>query len=141
MEIGSGMYFFGSIAVAIAALMTAVIAWRKFKPETTSIQVTSADTVVEMTIKSAQIIQEERNDLRLQVRELRSTLEEFRERVEASEDRADLAERRAAQAEKRAETSETRVEVLTRENHRLRKRIAHLEQEVESIKKGPEHNG
>lgn len=136
MEGSNPTFFIASIATLIGALTAAYVAWRKLRPETTSIQVTSADTLVTIATNTAKHVAQERDDLRARVDTLRDRLANFERRMDEAEDKAAAAEIKARNAESRADNAEIRVEVLVRANQKLKERIAHLEAEVERLKRG-----
>lgn len=127
MELGNSAAFFGSLAALVTALAGAYALWRKLRPETTNIQVTSADTLIALTRDAATFVGDERDRLADRVRDLESKLASFERRVVEAEDRAEAAENRANQ-------SESKVTELTQENGRLRDRVQHLEEEVQRLR-------
>lgn len=107
-----------AMTTLIASLFAGVIAYKKLKPETTSIQVTTADTVVAMTAKAAALITQQRDELAIQVGQLR-------EQVSAFEGRMRDLERKAWEAERlKSENTQLRREnkALREENARLKAR-------------------
>lgn len=127
MNLGSWSIFFSSLGGLFVVLSGAYFAWRKLKPETTNIQITTADKITEMAVRVGTFAESQRDDLAVQVRELQQQLEAFRERVDA-------AEQRASAAEERARAAEGRVRELTEENESLKSRVVDLEAEVERLK-------
>lgn len=116
----------GSLIGIIAALTGAYIAWRKYRPETNDITVTTADKVNTMTLRFASEVSEDNDELRRLLDELRAEFHQYRTDTDAR-----LAE---YSVELRAERAEK--ERVKRENRDLKKRVTELETEVRALKSG-----
>lgn len=114
----------GSVVAMIVALSGAYIAWRKYRPETNDITVTTADKVNSMTLRFAGDVAKDNDDLRTDLAELRREFAQYRTDTEAR--LAELGSQlRAAKAENvelthRAERAEARVTELEAEVARLK---------------------
>lgn len=116
----------GGIVAIIVSLTGAYIAWRKYRPETDSITVTSADKVNSMTLQFADKVSEDNDDLREQIAALRAEFTKYREDTDA--------EMALMRVELRAERAEK--EAVKRENNALKLRVDELEAEVRALKSG-----
>lgn len=114
----------GGIVGIIAALTAAYIAWRKYRPETNDITVTTADKVNTMTLRFASDVAKDNDDLRDRLDELEKAFGEYRRDTDAR-----LAE---YSVELRAERAEK--ERVKRENAELRGRVKRLEAEVSELR-------
>lgn len=116
----------GGIVGIIVALTGAYIAWRKYRPETNDITVTTADKVNTMTLRFASEVADDNDELRKLVDDLRSEFDQYRRDTDAH--MAELSvELRAERAEK---------ERVKRENNELKERVTELEAEVKALKSG-----
>lgn len=116
----------GGIVGIIVALTGAYIAWRKYRPETNDITITTADKVNAMTLRFAGDVAKDNDDLRREIDELRAEFVQYRNDADAR--MAELSvELRAERAEK---------ERVKRENDELRGRVKALESEVDRLKAG-----
>lgn len=120
------LYFLGAVTGLVVALTGAYIAWRKWKPETAQIVVTSAEKVNAMTLQFAGNALAENNELQREINELRAEFRQYRTDTDLL-----LAE---LKAELRAERAEKQA--VKRENEALRQRVADLEAEVARLKAG-----
>lgn len=112
---------------AIALLVGAYVTWRKQRPETNDITVTAASKVNEMTLKFADAVDQDNDDLREQLKTLRAEFTQYREDTDAR--MAELSVMlRAATAEN------VRLE---KENGRLKARVTELESEVGRLRERP----
>lgn len=102
--------FFASLAGIITTSVAAYIAWRKYKPETTNIQITGANTLAEIAVKAGEFVEAQRDDLAREVAELRKDVRELRTRLEEAEIRA----REVAKAAETAEHARSRAEARER---------------------------
>ena len=116
----------GGIVGIIVALTGAYIAWRKYRPETNDITVTTADKVNTMTLRFAGDVAKDNDDLRAEIDELRKEFRQYREDTDSA-----MAQ---LKIEVRAERNEK--ERYMRENEDLRSRVDELESEVRALKSG-----
>jgi predicted RNase H-like nuclease (RuvC/YqgF family) len=116
----------GGIVGIIVALTGAYIAWRKYRPETNDITVTTADKVNTMTLRFANDVSKDNDDLRAEIDELRKEFRQYRDDTDA--------EMAQLKVEVRAERNEK--ERYMRENDDLRNRVGELENEVRALKSG-----
>lgn len=116
-------YLIGALAGLVVTLTGAYAAWRKLKPETAQIVVTSAEKVNAMTLEFAGRVGEENNELQREIADLRAEFHQYRRDTEAvlSELKAEL---RAERAEK---------EAVKRENETLLERVAKAEARVTEL--------
>lgn len=114
----------GSIVAIIAALTGAYIAWRKYRPETNDITVTTADKVNAMTLRFAGDVSQDNDDLREMLAALRREFDQYRHDADA--------EMSQLRVEMRAERAEK--DRVKRENDELRRRVAELESQVRELK-------
>lgn len=121
----------GSVVAIVAALVGAYIAWRKYRPETNDITVTTANQVNAMTLRFAGAVDEDNDDLRERLKALSDEFAQYRTDTDArltelsAQLRAETAQRR------RFEQEAGQLEV---ENSRLRGRVDELENEVARLK-------
>lgn len=115
---------FGGIIGVIVALSGAYIAWRKYRPETNDITVTTADKVNTMTLRFAEDVSKDNDDLRDRLDELEKAFAQYRRDTDAR-----LAE---YSVELRAERAEK--DRVKRENDELRFRVKTLEDEVRELR-------
>lgn len=117
-----------TFVVALTGLVTALIggfvAWRKLKPETANIVVTTAERATEMTLKFASQVGLENDQLQRDINELRAEFVTYRRDTDAH-----LAE---LGAQLRAEKAEK--EHFKAEAERLGSRVTELEAEVARLK-------
>lgn len=123
----------GGLVGIIVALTGAYIAWRKYRPETNDITVTTADKVNTMTLRFASEVSQDNDELRAKLDALVSEFDQYRRDTDAR--LAELSvELRAERAEKERERAER--ERVARENDELRARVKALEAEVARLKAG-----
>lgn len=113
----------GGIVGIIVALTGAYIAWRKYRPETNDITVTTADKVNTMTLRFANDVAKDNDDLRAEIEELRREFRQYRDDADAVMAQMKV-ELRAERAEK---------EHVVRENALLKERIDELEAKVRAL--------
>lgn len=111
---------------AIALLVGAYVAWRKYQPETNDITVTAASKVNEMTLKFADVVDQDNDDLREQLKALRAEFTKYREDTDS----------RLAELSTRLRASVAENVRLEDENGRLKKRVTELESEVGRLRDG-----
>lgn len=116
----------GGIVGIIVALTGAYIAWRKYRPETNDITVTTADKVNMMTLRFAGDVSKDNDDLRQEIADLRAEFVQYRRDTDALMAQLKV-ELRAERAEK---------EHVQRENQALKVRVQSLETEVNALKSG-----
>lgn len=116
----------GGIVGIIVALTGAYIAWRKYRPETNDITVTTADKVNMMTLRFAGDVSKDNDDLRQEIADLRAEFVQYRRDTDALMAQLKV-ELRAERAEK---------EHVQRENQALKVRVQSLETEVDALKSG-----
>lgn len=114
----------GSVVAIIAALTGAYIAWRKYRPETNDITVTTADKVNTMTLRFAGDVAKDNDELRDRLEALEEAFAKYRHDADA--------EMSQLRVEMRAERAEK--ERVKRENDELRARVDELEAEVARLK-------
>lgn len=114
----------GGIVAIIAALIAAYIAWRKWPSETRDITVTTADKVNTMTLRFADSVSGDNDDLRKEIDELRAEFRQYRDDTDKLMAQLKV-ELRAERAEK---------ENVQRENESLIRRVDELESEVRALK-------
>lgn len=109
---------------ATAALILAVVAYRKWRPERDGVTITNAGKVTEMSLSFADRVDQDNDDLRADIAALRREFDQYRNdtRDELSKLHTEL---RAERAEKVA---------VKRENEQLRARVQTLESEVRELK-------
>jgi chromosome segregation ATPase len=131
-----------AILVGVAAtLIGAVAAWRKLKPETANIVVTSADKVTDMSLRFASHAAAENDQLVADLNALRGEFEEYRTAMRSELD-ALSTQLRGAKAENRrlefenAELREKadRAVALEAEVVELRAEVVNLRAEVENLR-------
>lgn len=121
----------GSIVAIIGALVGAYIAWRKYRPETNDITVTTADKVNTMTLRFASEVSDDNDALRKLVDGLREDFDGYRRDTELR--LAELGvELRAEKAEKERVKREN--DELLQRLTRAEKRVGELEAEVQRLK-------
>lgn len=101
------------------ALATGYVAWRRLKPVNTNLQITNADTLVDIAVEAAAIVKTQRDEFAAEVRELRARLDTVVPRLEQAE-RQVLACSDAVASEKSAKEA-------------LQARVRHLEDEVDRL--------
>lgn len=116
----------GGIVAIIVSLTGAYIAWRKYRPETNDITVTTADKVNTMTLRFADEVSKDNDDLRAEIDELRREFRQYRDDTDAVMAQMKV-ELRAERAEK---------EQVQRENAVLKERVDELETEVRALQSG-----
>lgn len=109
---------------ATAALVLALVAYRKWRPERDGVTITNAGKVTEMSLSFADRVDQDNDDLRASIAALRAEFDQYRDdtRSKLSELHTEL---RAERAEKAA---------VKRENEALRARVQALEGEVRELK-------
>lgn len=114
----------GAIAGAVAALGGFLLAWRKFRPETNDITVTTADKVTSMSLRFANEVSDDNAELRKMLDDLRADFDQYRR--DTQDHLAELGvQLRAAKGEKQR---------VAEENTLLKARVADLETEVAHLK-------
>ena len=108
----------------IVSLTGAYIAWRKYRPETNDITVTTADKVNTMTLRFAGDVAKDNDELRDRLDALEAAFAKYRQDADA--------EMSQLRVEMRAERAEK--ERVKRENDELRARVDELEAEVARLK-------
>lgn len=106
----------GSIALLLSVMTGVYFAWRKLRPETTNIQITSANMLTEIAVRAGQYADSQREDLERRVDTLTARVDALTEALSAERDEK---------------------ENVKRENTRLRARVAHLEDQVRELKARP----
>lgn len=120
-------YFLMAVTGLITALGTLYALWRKMRPEVVSIQVTSADRLVDMAVSVAGVVQTERNELAKKIAALEA-------RIEAAEAKADAAEQKVDELEAELIRERREKDQVKRENDVLKRRVDELEDEVRQLK-------
>lgn len=108
------------------ALATGYVAWRRLKPANTNLQITNADTLVDIAVEAAAIVKTQRDEFAAEVRELRASLADVVPRLEKAE-RQVLACADAVSMERAAKNA------MYERADELQKRVLHLEAEVERL--------
>jgi len=103
-----------ALAGVIAAVASAIIAYRKLRPETTSIQITSADTLVDIAAQVTEMVRAQRDELLADREQLRSEIASMKVQL-----REVVRDKRALEADNKS--------------HLLR--IQHLEDEVTRLRR------
>lgn len=116
-----------AIGTVAAALVGAVVAWRKLKPESAQIVVTSAEKVTDMSLRFAGTVGAENDLLAAEMAALRAEFDQYRRDTD-SEMAALRQEVRGYKAENRTLTRER--DELRAENVELTRRVVRLEGEV-----------
>lgn len=129
-----GSYFIGALAAFVTATVGAIIAWRKVRPETASIHVTSANNLVEVAIRATGLVEEQRDDLVAEIGAIRDRMAALESRAQAAEDRALAAERRVTLLEDDIERIRESKMRVAEQNLLLKERVKHLEDEVERLR-------
>lgn len=124
----------GILAGVAAALVTAIVALRKSKPEASEIVVRMSMQLTERQ----QALLEDRDD-RLAALEqkygvLQNTVDELHESLERAEHERDKAVERARLAEQQAERAEARATAAEAEVGRLRERLSTVEDELTRLR-------
>lgn len=110
---GNPAVLIGAITALIAAVTGAYFAWVKLRPETTNIQITSANVLTEIAVRAGQYVETQRDDLERKVDVLTARVDALTEALSAE------------RAEK---------ESVKQENVRLRARVQSLEVQVRELK-------
>lgn len=112
------------LITAVALLIGAVVAYRKWRPERDGVTITNAGKVTEMSLSFADRVDQDNDDLRAAIAALRTEFDQYREdtRNKLSELHTEL---RAERAEKAA---------VKRENAALQARVQVLEAEVRDLR-------
>jgi chromosome segregation ATPase len=116
-----------AVGAVVAALVGGVAAWRKLKPESAQIVVTSAEKVTDMSLRFAGTVGAENDQLFADITALRTEFDQYRRDADA-EMAALRAEVRGYKAENRTLTRER--DQLRAENAQLSERVSKLEGEV-----------
>lgn len=120
---GDVSYLFGALAALVGALVAGYVAWRKLKPETAQIVVTSAEKINAMSLQFAGAALAENNELQGEIATLRAEFNQYRADTDAM-----MAE---LKAELRAERQEK--EEVKRENEILLARVTKAEARVDEL--------
>lgn len=115
---------FIGLAGVLATLSGAILAWRKWKPSRTNIQVTTADTLVDIAVEAAGIVKVQRDELRTDVDTLKRRLDEA---LVSLDECSGVIRRERERSERAAVEAE-------RERFALLARIDHLEAEVAALR-------
>lgn len=126
-------YLLGGIAAIITASVAGWIAWRKLKPETTNIQVGSAETLIEIAVKAGTFVENQRNALDERVKSLEAQINDFRTRLDKAEDKTRAAEERANKAEAKVSDLSKKLEDEKRARHEAELREADLKKDVSRL--------
>ena len=123
-----------SFVAIIVALSGAYIAWRKYRPETNDITVTTADKVNMMTLRFAGDVSKDNDDLRGEIEELRSEFRQYR--LDTESRLAELSVQVRAERAEKDRVKRENDELLGRLS-RAESRVAELENEVARLKARP----
>lgn len=109
---------------ASAALILAMVAYRKWRPERDGVTITNAGKVTEMSLSFADRVDQDNDDLRAEMAALRREFDQYRNDTQDALSTLNV-ELRAERAEKLA---------VKRENEQLRARVQALEAQVRELK-------
>lgn len=132
MQMSSYLIFLGGLAALVSAVGTTYVVVRKRGPETTNIQITSANTLTEIAVRSAGLVETQRNDLISEVRELKNLVVGLNTRVQEAERKMGEAETRAAEAEAKVLAAEDRERALQLKVQKLERAVAVLQEVIRS---------
>jgi hypothetical protein len=120
------LYFLGGLGTVITAVVGAVVAIRKLGPETTKVQIDSADRLVVMAETSARMSREEAEGLREEMRGLRVEVAQLRQEI--------TVERRAREeGQRREERLMEERELWLREREELKGDIRLLRETIDAL--------
>lgn len=132
-----------SVVAVVASLVGAYVAWRKWRPETDDITVTTAGRVNSMTLEFAKEVNDDNADLRREIGELRAEFRQYRHDADArmAELTVELRDKRAqvqalSTEKHRLEGENQRLRSIESEAGDLRRRVALLEEEVRQLRSG-----
>ena len=119
------------VVTALALLIGAVVAYRKWRPERDGVTITNAGKVTEMSLSFADRVDKDNDGLREDLDELRREFAQYR--ADTEKRLSEMAvEVRAARAGEREATRQ--AESYRQENESLRERVQALETEVRELK-------
>lgn len=112
------------MAGVVATLSGALLAWRKWKPNQVQIQVTTADTLIDMAVEAASMVKIQRDELQAKLERVEGRLDAAEENLNACTGTIRKERERAAQAAVEAEREKfallARVDALEEQVRRLR---------------------
>lgn len=114
------------LASVIATLSAALLAWKKWKPARTNIQVTTADTLVDIAVEAAGIVKVQRD-------ELRTDVDDLKRRLRLAEDGLNDCSGLVRRAEHERDLARIEAE---RKELRLLARIEDLERSLAELRRG-----
>lgn len=112
------------LASVLATLSAALLAWKKWKPARTNIQVTTADTLVDIAVEAAGIVKVQRD-------ELRTDVDDLKRRLRLAEDGLNDCSGLVRSAERERDLARIEAE---RKELRLLARIEHLEERLDELR-------